>query len=341
MQFGFIGLFLLGIMTILVSVLVCPRLGPPLPVDRMPSLLILPQLQKVAHKNASYARIYHTSAELTHDTGVSEYFHFDFRRGRVFGHGTNRRMPPYVEWLNHHVMPRFKNRISESGPSLFLPIDLQDGTVFSQIAAMTYIGQDTEVRVCQIPDPWLLERLLFADGENDHRAWADKKDKALFIGSSTGHEGGQRLKYCRRFKDERTVTDFYISIWCQGIKYDKNLAYSTMSVQQQLEYKFIISLDGNAASWGRLSWALASNSVILKSKSPWTLWYYDLMENEKQYVEFDENNLIPTVEALIANPERCQRIIEGAHDFYQQFLSLESVVYYWEQLIFQWLTVHG
>ena len=113
----------------------------------------------------------------------------------------------------------------------------------------------------------------------------------------------------------------------------KNFIHSKISVANQLENKFIITIDGNTAAWDRLVWILNSNSVCLKKKSDHHCWYYDFLENGKHYIEFDEFDQIEKIMDTITT-EQCLEIIKNANAFVKEFLTYDKHLAYMGHLLY-------
>jgi len=46
-------------------------------------------------------------------------------------------------------------------------------------------------------------------------------------------------------------------------------------IDEALEYKYLISIDGETAAWKRPEWIMASESVLFKTTTKFYQWYYD------------------------------------------------------------------
>jgi hypothetical protein len=170
-----------------------------------------------------------------------------------------------------------------------------------------------------------------------------KKDQAIFIGSSTGSVSpyhNDRLQLCNYFLKSEKVK-CYINNVCQ-IEEDKiaevfpaykAFLHESMNIPSQLAYKFIITIDGNTASWDRLVWILNSNSVCLKKKSDHVCWYYDFLENGKHYIEFNEFDEIEKIMETVT-PEQCEEIIKNANAFVKQYLTYDKQLAYMGHLLY-------
>jgi hypothetical protein len=57
--------------------------------------------------------------------------------------------------------------------------------------------------------------------------------------------------------------------------------------------KFLLSIDGWSATWGRIPWMLYSNCVLVKQKSTTVQWFYSEMIEGEHYIEIPENFEMP------------------------------------------------
>lgn len=56
-----------------------------------------------------------------------------------------------------------------------------------------------------------------------------------------------------------------------------------------MKYKYLLSLDGWTAAWGRLQWIMFSGSVLLKPESSKVEWFYHEMEKNVHYISINHN----------------------------------------------------
>ena len=69
-----------------------------------------------------------------------------------------------------------------------------------------------------------------------------------------------------------------------------------MNLEQQVKYKFIISLDGHGSSWSRPESILFSNSLLLY-QTEYVQWFQTALQAYKHYlpVKYDLSNLIENI----------------------------------------------
>ena len=94
-----------------------------------------------------------------------------------------------------------------------------------------------------------------------------------------------------------------------------------LSLKEHLEYKFILSLQGNDVATN-LKWIMSSNSIAVMPKPTIETWFMEgTLEGGKHYIEIkdDYSDLETQLEYYIANPDKCLEIIKNAQQHTQQF----------------------
>ena len=94
-----------------------------------------------------------------------------------------------------------------------------------------------------------------------------------------------------------------------------------ISLEQHLDYKFILSLQGNDVATN-LKWIMSSNSIAVMPKPTLETWFMEgKLEGGKHYIEIrpDYSDVEEQLNYYINNPDKCLEIIQNAHNFVQQF----------------------
>ncbi len=94
-----------------------------------------------------------------------------------------------------------------------------------------------------------------------------------------------------------------------------------ISIKKHLEYKFILSLQGNDVATN-LKWIMSSNSIAVLPKPTIETWFMEgVLKAGEHYIEIndDYSNLEEILNYYIKNPKECQKIIENANRFCLQF----------------------
>ncbi len=94
-----------------------------------------------------------------------------------------------------------------------------------------------------------------------------------------------------------------------------------MSIEEQLQYKFLLCIEGNDVATN-LKWAMSSNSLVIMSKPKYETWFMEgKLEAGVHYVEVkdDYSDLPEKMDYYLANEQEALAIIENAHQWVEQF----------------------
>lgn len=94
-----------------------------------------------------------------------------------------------------------------------------------------------------------------------------------------------------------------------------------VSILKHLEYKFILSLEGNDVA-SNLKWIMSSNSIAVMPKPKFETWFMEgTLVGGKHYIEIrsDYSDLEEVLNYYLERPELCQEIIENAKKHAAQF----------------------
>lgn len=111
---------------------------------------------------------------------------------------------------------------------------------------------------------------------------------------------------------------------------ENNLVKTYASIEEHLEYKYQILIDGNVSSWGRGLWQLLSNCTIFKVNSSYIQWYYQALKPYEHFIpiESDSSNLIEKIKWAKINDTTCIKIAQNATKFAQNNLKYSDMLYY-------------
>ncbi|WP_087023401.1 glycosyl transferase family 90 [Thaumasiovibrio subtropicus] len=90
-----------------------------------------------------------------------------------------------------------------------------------------------------------------------------------------------------------------------------------MSVEDQLQYKFLFALEGNDVA-SNLKWAMSSNSLVFTPKMVFETWFMEgTLQAGVHYVEVkdDFSDVEEKINYYLAHPEKAQQIIDNAHAY--------------------------
>jgi hypothetical protein len=202
-----------------------------------------------------------------------------------------------------------------------------------------------------LPDVDLLESgFPTVESLSDPLSYLEKNCSAIFVGSTTGRRvteavvrelGLPRLRSAVFFRNHPLV-DFRLP---NLVQWDSSATKQLLremgfgdgvrvSWPQQFRHRFIISMDGNGASCGRVVRALLSNSVLLKYDSPHTLYYFSGLQPWLHYVPIScDEDVVHTVELELGHPGYFADIARAGQRFAQTLLSRDSAILYTSELL--------
>jgi len=163
--------------------------------------------------------------------------------------------------------------------------------------------------------------------------YSDKKSAAVFIGATSGGSFGWDLRSGNRFclvekygASNNPKINVGFSVFGQDAE-DFYYRYRkpALSISQQRQYKYIISVEGNDKDSG-LQWKLKSNSVVFMPRPKISSWLMEttLIPNY-HYIELrdDFEDLEEKINWCDNNYKKCIEIMTNAHNYMSQFEDLQ------------------
>jgi len=126
------------------------------------------------------------------------------------------------------------------------------------------------------------------------------------------------------------ATDYYDTIDPGLVEELGTTAY--MPMEEQAQYKFILHLPGHSEAY-RLSMELAMGSVILLYPCRHQLWYSARLKPYEHYVPVNEEDIFDKIKWCKQHPEECEKIASNARKFYEQHLSKDAILDYFQALL--------
>jgi hypothetical protein len=191
-----------------------------------------------------------------------------------------------------------------------------------------------------IPDLYAMMNYSNRLSFKDNISYENKYKKAIFIGSSTGSlivELNERLHMCNKYRNNPNIHCF-INNLCQVSEENTKEIYpnyndfitTSMTIENQCKYRYIINIDGNTTAWDRVPWILNSNSVLLMKNSKNKCWYTDFLIPNIHYIPFDNDT---DLEAIVSSDEDRTDIIRNANQFVKDYLTHDKHIFYMKCLL--------
>jgi hypothetical protein len=150
-----------------------------------------------------------------------------------------------------------------------------------------------------------------------------KNNKIIWRGNTTGNK---RVKFVEKYQNHQNQNiDIKFSNLCQNV-INNNYILNKLSIKEQLQSKFLISIEGNDVATN-LKWILYSNSVVLMSRPIISSWIMeDTLISGTHYIEInsDYSDLEEKYNWCLNNLEECKKIAKNGKKYIEQFLDKEN-----------------
>lgn len=168
-----------------------------------------------------------------------------------------------------------------------------------------------------------------------------KINKCIWRGAGTGLSGNlQRFELVKKFQN---IKNYMIDIKFTSFPQNTPKNYSisdfhlapTMSIKSMLQYKFLISIEGNDVSTN-LKWILLSNSVVLQPLPKKCSWFMeDMLIPFKHFIPLkdDFSDLEEKLNWCMKNLDKCEIISKNATEYMNNFLDESNEKYVTTEVI--------
>jgi hypothetical protein len=163
---------------------------------------------------------------------------------------------------------------------------------------------------------------------NEMFPWEKKKPLAVWRGGENDSTGF-REKMVNLTKLYPNIIDAeFVGPNLFSIKTNINRSYY-MSTKNQLEYKYLVTIDGYRGAWERVVWQLFSNSLMLKHQTNQVQWFYNGIKPNVHYLSFkNEDELLQKIKWAENHQEEVKLITKNANNFAENNLTLEDMYHY-------------
>ncbi|MEO1256411.1 MAG: glycosyl transferase family 90, partial [Bacteroidota bacterium] len=159
--------------------------------------------------------------------------------------------------------------------------------------------------------------------------WQNKRTEVVWRGATTSAKYRNAFveKYYEKFNIGFSTTKQYPEL--------EAFKRPMLSIKDQLEYKFIVSLEGYDLA-SNLKWILSSNSVPIMPKPTWVSW---IMEDKlKPYTHYlPLNDKLDNLEELLnwaqKNDQECEQIAQNGKEYMLQFFDEENETHIQHQML--------
>ena len=150
----------------------------------------------------------------------------------------------------------------------------------------------------------------------DDLPYAKKKDQLVFRAKVHSSQP-QRIKFLEKY---------YGHPMCNIGKVNNNnlnklWMVERMTYKEQLQYKFILCLEGNDVA-SNLKWVMSSNSIAVMPKPKYETWFMEGLLIEDQHyiiIKDDYSDLETKLKFFLDHPQKAKLIVENANKHVNQF----------------------
>jgi hypothetical protein len=253
----------------------------------------------------------------------------------------------FLNVLNNKIVP-----ILDLKNDIIININFHDSYDFSGI--LSFGAKNNNTKSVLIPDMYQMNNYVdsIPSTYNDKYVnFTDKINKIIFCGASSGSidiKYNDRINTCiwsNKNSWAKEYTNFKITSIVQlsntilnnyttlnNIPL-KNILSNSISIEEQLKYKYILSIDGNTWAWDRPVWIMNSNSLFLKYESENIGWYYEFLKENKHYVSVNRNNMENKYNFFENNTNQALEIIKNSKKFVKDYCSEEAWTFYFKSLL--------
>ena len=152
----------------------------------------------------------------------------------------------------------------------------------------------------------------------------DKLNATVWRGA-VNESSVERYNFVERYENTKNMNIGFSYIPYSGLNIDLKYVKGSLTISEQLKYKYIISIEGNDVASG-LKWQLYSNSIVLMKRPTKVSWAMeDTLIPYKHYVPLSDNydNVIEQIHWCEQHQDECKMIANNATEFINQFLNNE------------------
>jgi hypothetical protein len=211
-----------------------------------------------------------------------------------------------VYYFDNYEYSRF---FSKELKAAFLPGDIIHVPDFPTIVKSRPIGDQNSNSVILNLDK--VRHFIFV---NDKKQFVSKKD--MLVGRGAVYQT-HRTRFLEMYFDHPLCNVGQVNLDNMGNRY----FVEKMTIDEQLEYKFILSLEGNDVATN-LKWIMSSNSLAVMPRPKYETWFMEgsLVPNHHYIlIKDDYSDLEERLKYYIGNTDEAIQIVRNANEYVSQF----------------------
>lgn len=241
-------------------------------------------------------------------------------------------------YMEHHY-PSVRNiprKILESEYEGKKEVEMENANEYPVFHKELYVlaqsNQKTVEKTVNLPDRYYYCLNRYNEYRSFHQGiqFSDKINKIVYASLPRGTK--------HNFTNRRDINipqrEYFYSA---AVPKDNIYAPSWIEKEDMVKYKYILDIDGHTSTWDATAWKLNSGSVILKTDTCWSQWFYDKYKEWVHYVPIkdDFTDIQEKYTWCESNQDKCETMIENCKALFQDIYRFHSVSRYIENTIFR------
>ena len=199
-----------------------------------------------------------------------------------------------------------------------------------------------------VPDSHLVRTVSICNSlESIDKPFDQKINKVSFFGSDTGRKykdgSVQRVNFCQRYKNSENVIAKITNFVEQP--FDDSIYSRSVSIKDQLDYKYILNINGNTTSWERLIWAMNSNSFCLFLRPPphqdEISWYYHMFDLTQFFITLDSDSIENFLDSTIGWQDEMQAFKNHQKNISKCLANIDFHAHYYAQVLLNYNQIYN
>jgi hypothetical protein len=156
-----------------------------------------------------------------------------------------------------------------------------------------------------------------------------KKENKIVFG---GQDRGGKHNFVTRRDIDISQRDYFKS---DAVPKDNIVYEGWIDRFDMVNYKYVLDIDGNSATWDATAWKLNSGSVIFKTESVWRQWFHDEYLPGIHYIEIkdDFSDLQEKFHWCENHQEECEIMINNCKTLFQKTYKYVNIMEHTKQII--------
>ena len=241
----------------------------------------------------------------------------------------------YLE--GNYVAPRTKahrygeNELAEKN-NIELPTTESYPLLHSDLFVLAQSHQKTTPYAINVPDRYYFYMNRYNEYRSVHAGIAFKSKIPQIVYGSLPR--GTKFNFTTHRDIQLSPREYFYS---DAVSKENIVAPKWIERSDMIKYKYVLDIDGNTSTWDATAWKLNSGSVILKTDSCWTQWFYDKYKPWENYVPIadDFSDLQEKLQWCETHQEECEQMIERNLVLFQEVYRFNNVMEYLKSTIHQ------